>query len=304
VNLLLIGGTQFVGRAVASEAMSRGHHVTVFHRGVAPASGLDGAVVIKGDRDSDLSALESGEWDATVDVCAYRPHQVDLVADALGGRGGHHAFISTVSVYAGDIAPSGDETSRFVDLDALSGLDLATCEITDAAYGPLKVLAEQRVHARYTDPLIIRPTYVLGPRDYTMRFPTWIQRIADGGVVEVPLPSDVAFQYIDVADQAQFIVDLLERRTSGIFNTAAPSITFEQMINTVAAVVGGPDLELRWVDGADSDAESGRYPLWSGTRSETVLQIDASAAFALGLTCRPLAETARETLDWLNSQPS
>ena len=302
MKVLLIGGTQFVGRAIAVEALSRGHHVTVLHRGVSTASGLDGAVVVTGDRDSDLSALASGEWDATVDVCGYRPHQVDLVADALGGRGGIHTFISTVSVYADDIAPGGDESSRFADLDVLSGLDVATCEITGETYGPLKVLAEQRVHARYNEALIIRPTYVIGPRDYTMRFPTWVQRCADGGVVEVPLPSDVAFQYIDAADQAQFIVDQLERRTSGTFNTAAPSVPFEQMIATLAAVVGGPDLELRWVEATDADAESGRFPLWSGSRSEAVLQIDASAAVALGLTCRPLAESARETLDWLISR--
>ena len=301
MRLLLIGGTQFVGRAITGEALSRGHEVPIFHRGLSSSTGLDGAHSILGDRDIDLSGLSDGEWDATIDVCAYRPHQIDLLADALDGRGGRHTFISTVSVYADDIAPGGDESSRLVALDALEGLDSATCEITGATYGPLKVLAEQRVDARYSDPLIIRPTYVIGPFDHTMRFPTWVQRVAAGGVVEIPEASDVAFQYVDAADQARFIVDQVEQGTAGAFTTAAPPIPFAQMLDTLAETLGGPNLQLHPVDATLDDAESGRFPLWSGPQSEAVLQMDSGAAVSRGLTFRPLAESGRATLDWLNS---
>ena len=302
MRILLIGGTQFVGRAIAAEALARGHEVTVFHRGTNPADGLDGALVIHGDRDTDLSGLAAGEWDATVDVCAYRPGQVDSLAAALGTRGGRHVFISTVSVYAEDIAPNCDESARLVSLDALSGLDTDTCDITNEAYGPLKVLCEQRIGALHPDALVIRPTYVVGPRDHTMRFPAWVERIAAGGVVDAPEPRDNALQYIDARDQGTFVVDLLEQGVSGTFHTAAPPTTFGEMIDTLAAAVGGPDLEIRWVQPPPADAESGKYPLWSGLLSDSVLQMDPGAALGAGLSHRPLAQTATDTLAWLGAR--
>ena len=287
---------------MAVEALSRNHDVTIFHRGVSPATVLDGADFIHGDRDQDLAGLAAGSWDATIDVCGYRPHQIDLLADTLDGRGGQHTFISTVSVYADDIAPGGDESSPLVSLDALAGLDPVTCDITGATYGPLKVMAEQRVHARYDDPLVIRPTYIIGPYDHTMRFPTWVERIAHGGVVDIPAASHVAVQYIDAADQARFVIDQLEAAVTGTFTTAAPPIPFIQMLNTLADTIGGPSLRLQPVEASLADAESGRFLLWTGPEPEGVLQMSTAAAVSRGLTIRPLAQTARATLEWLNSR--
>lgn len=301
MRILMIGGTQFVGRAMAEEALARGHDVTLFHRGVSAPAGLDGTTSIHGDRDVDLSGLANGRWDATIDVCAYRPGQVDALAAALETRGGRHVFISTVSVYADDIAPNSDEDAPLASLAPIDGHDHATCDIDGATYGPLKVVCEQRVSAHYDNPVMIRPTYVFGPRDNTMRFPTWVQHFADGGIVDVPLPRDSSMQYIDSRDLASFTIDLIERDVTGTFHTAAPPTTFGAMVDDVAAAIGADDLQLNWVVADAALAETGEYPLWAGPEPAGQLQVDPAAAIAAGLTFRPLAQTARDTLEWVRT---
>ena len=98
--VLVIGGTRFVGRHFVDQAVARGHDVTVFHRGRTGTDLFPDLDHRMGDRDTDLSTLAEGEWDATVDTCAYLPRQVHTLADVLGDRGGHHLLVSSVSAYA------------------------------------------------------------------------------------------------------------------------------------------------------------------------------------------------------------
>jgi len=300
MRILFIGGTRFVGLAIAREAIARGHDVTVFHRGTTIPDGLDGAEFLRGDRDGDTSALRGERvWDATIDVCAYRPHQVDRLAADLGERGGKHVFISTVSVYDQSIPAGCDETAPLASLEPLVGLDTATCEMTGERYGPLKVMCEQRVRALYVDALVIRPTYVIGPDDYTMRFPTWVQRISEGGVVQAPLPRENPMQYVDARDQAQFIISLLERGASGNFHTPVPAVTFESMLTTIVEAIGGADTTVEWVHPDESALQPLDFPLWAGPEPVGMMAMDPSAAIAAGLTFRPLAQTVRDTAEWL-----
>lgn len=304
MRLLLIGGTRFVGLAIAREALARGHEVTIFHRGKTVPVGLEGAQFLSGDRDADTSALTGGEdaqagWDATIDVCAYRPQQVDRLFAALGPRGGRHVFISTVSVYDPAIPSGCDESAPLADTSVLDDLDTETCDITGETYGALKVLCERQVCEHYENPLIIRPTYVIGPDDYTMRFPAWVERIAAGGVVQAPLPRENPFQYVDARDQAKFIVSLLEAGTTGTFHTPAPTVTFEEMLQSIAAAVGAADtnVEFDWVSATEEDAA--RFPLWGGNEPVGMMAMDSTAAVSAGLKFRPLAESARDTYVWL-----
>src|SRR5215207_5972937 len=107
MRILIIGGTRFVGHAMAEAAFAAGHDVTLLHRNATDE--LPGATHLLADRNGDLSVLADGTWDATIDVCAYVPGQVASIHDALGDRGGHHVFVSTVSVYADQDAAGADE---------------------------------------------------------------------------------------------------------------------------------------------------------------------------------------------------
>ncbi|HPV80926.1 MAG TPA: NAD-dependent epimerase/dehydratase family protein, partial [Dermatophilaceae bacterium] len=68
LKLLVLGGTAFLGRAIAGYAVAQGHEVTCLARGSAPAP--TGARLVVGDRDRDdtFEALADDAWDAVIDV--------------------------------------------------------------------------------------------------------------------------------------------------------------------------------------------------------------------------------------------
>src|SRR5215472_13250883 len=175
MRILIIGGTAFVGRHITEAALAAGHDVTVFHRGKTGAGLFPEATHLTGDRNSDLSALATGRWDATVDVSCYLPRQARSLAAALGDRGGRHTFISSTSAYRTPAAPGFTESAALAVLS-----DPDTEEVTDQTYGGLKVACERAVTEIYgaAQTTIVRPTYVIGPFDRSGRFTSWVERIA------------------------------------------------------------------------------------------------------------------------------
>jgi 2'-hydroxyisoflavone reductase len=302
MRILVVGGTRFVGRHIVASALARGHEVTIFHRGSSGLGLFPEAEHVLGDRHHDLSLLAGRDFDATVDVCAYVPREVDELAAALGGRGGRHLFISTVSVYAPPPGPGLTEDAELVTLD-----DPTTETVTNTTYGGLKVLCEQAAARAYGPALlVIRPTYVVGPDDHTWRFPAWVRRIAAGGEVLCPGPADVPMQVIDARDQAEFALHLLELAgAGGTYHAASPRPPFSlgDLLEATAEVVAPPGTRLSWLDpdflqaeGLDDQA----FPFWApGEPDGDVLAADPSAAYAAGLVIRPLAETIADTAAWV-----
>ncbi len=244
MRILVVGGTRFVGRHLVEQARSRGHEVTLFHRGRTGMDLFPGVEHRVGDRDTDLSALADGRWDATVDTCAYVPRQVHGLADALGGRGGRHLLVSSVSVYAPPAGPGIDEDAPLLELD-----DPATEVVTAETYGGLKVLCERAAGERHgPTTLLVRPSYVVGPHDHTWRFPWWLDRFARGGDVVVPGPRDAPAQLVDARDLGEWMVKLLEDGRAGAYHAAAPAFTWRDQIETVAAAAAPPGTTITWVE--------------------------------------------------------
>jgi 2'-hydroxyisoflavone reductase len=302
MKVLFIGGTRFVGLAMAREAQRRGHQVELFHRGNSAAD-LPGVRHLIGDRGGDMAALAQGHWDAVIDTCGYRPHELRRVAEALQGRGGSYVFISSISVYAEDVPAHSDETAPRADTTALPHDRLHSVPIDAATYGPLKALCEDEAIALHHRALIIRPTYVIGPDDYTRRFPQWVQRIAAGGEVLAPEPRDEPIQYIDARDLAAFVIGALERGVAGTFNLAGPGrpFSFGMLLETLVASVGPAGTWLHWILQAQAEAAAQAYPLWGGGSYSGLGAVSTQAARAQGLVCRPLADSARDVLAWLNT---
>jgi 2'-hydroxyisoflavone reductase len=308
MQILVLGGTRFVGRHIVESALRRGHDVTVFHRGSSGPELFPEAEHILGDRATDLGRLAGRQWDATVDVCGYFPRQVNELATALDGRGGQHVFISSVSVYAPPPGPGITEDAELIEL-----ADPTTEVVTDQTYGGLKVLCERAAADAYgADLLVVRPTYVVGPHDHTWRFPTWVRRIAAGGEVLCPGPADTPQQVIDARDQGDFVVHLLEGgggargSAGGTFHTVSPRPPFSigDLLSATADVVAPAGTTLRWVDGDRLVAEgldSTAFPFWEPEfLDEADLNaVDPSAAYAAGLTPRPLADTIADTAAWV-----
>ena len=300
MRILMIGGTRFIGRHVVLAALAAGHEVSLFHRGRTGPELFPELDHRLGDRDSDLSALADGEWDATVDMCAYVPRQVQSLADTLGTRGGHHLLVSSVSAYAAPDGPGFTEDAPLAELD-----DPTVEEVTNETYGGLKVLCERAAVDRHgPGTLLVRPTYVVGPDDYTWRFPWWVTRLAQGGEVLAPGPSDAPAQVIDVRDMAAWMVSLLEQDAAGAFHAVSPQpvFTWQQELEAIADAVAPDGTTLTWVDESfvrDAGLPEGTFPLWGGDDPDRWMSAaDPAKAYSTGLSPRPFADTVTDTLAW------
>lgn len=291
MKLLFIGGTRFVGLAMAREAIARGHEVSIFHRSEKIPTGTETAIHLKGDRAKDFTNLQSGTWDAVIDVCGYRPHEIHALYDVFAGRISKYVFISTVSVYADDIALGLDETANLADVAILEDKELITVPIDGETYGPLKVLCEAAVREHYKDNLIIRPTYVIGPDDYTNRFHSWVRKFLSDDVVEVPKNLDTTLQYIDVRDLANFTIDAIEKDLQGDFHVCENATKFSNAVDEIRATTKSKS-QLKQVDSEDES----QFPMWAPADTG-VLAMNPAKAKAAGLTNRPLAQSIRDIIE-------
>ncbi|MEU9169247.1 SDR family oxidoreductase [Streptomyces sp. NPDC048420] len=301
MRLLLLGGTEFVGRAVAEAALGRGWDVTVFHRGLhTPVAGVR---ALHGDRTAPdgLTALaEGGEWDLVVDTWSAAPRAVQDAARLLRDRADRYAYVSSRSVYtwpqpAGHTedapvvegAPDADQTDYAQDK---RGGELAALD----AFGADRSL-------------FVRAGLILGPYENIGRLPWWLGRIARGGPVLAPGPRDLPLQYIDVRDLAEWMLEAAVTGRSGPYNLVSPPghTTMGELLDACVAVTGS-DAELRWTD-PDTVLDAGIVP-WTGlpvwvppdTDLHTTLHgADTSRAAAAGLRCRPVTETVADTWRWL-----
>jgi 2'-hydroxyisoflavone reductase len=292
MRILVIGGTRLLGRHVVQAALDRGHDVTMFNRGQTDPGAFPAATHLTGDRDGDLGALATGEWDATIDVCAYVHRQVRTLHEALGNRGGHYTFVSTISVYGEDVAESGfTEDTPLLEPDWGDVLEMAK-------YGELKVACEH-VAAAHADNglLIIRPGYVVGPYDYTERFTHWIRAVAAGQPFDAPA-ADQPLQCIDGRDLAAFTIGSVEAGLSEVFNVTAPQSppTFAEVLATIALALGVELPEINWADPADDSEE---LPLSAAPPWWPMMRASLSKATAAGLRWRPLEDTVRDTASYI-----
>jgi 2'-hydroxyisoflavone reductase len=306
MRILFVGGTRFVGRAMAEAAIDAGHEVTLLHRGHSDEPAFDGVEQLRADRNEDLTVLEDREFDATIDVCAYVPRHVTSLAEALDGRGGHHVFISTMSVYADTDKPGLGEDAELVRLP-----DSNAEEVTGETYGGLKVRCEEAAQSAYDDDAltIVRPTYVVGPHDHTGRFTWWVRRIARGGEVLAPGPPDAPIQVIDARDQANWVMSLTEQGKAGIYNSVSPTppFGFGDLLDATVRAVGPSDTQLTWADGPWLSQQGENHqslPLWTEGSHEWTLAADPAHSLSSGLSPRPLTQTVADTWDWIQqAQP-
>jgi 2'-hydroxyisoflavone reductase len=296
MRVLIVGGTRFVGWHITAAALRAGHQVALLHRGSSSEPVFTEAEHLLADRNGDLSVLDGRSFDAVVDVSAYLPRQVEALAKALGPDAGRYIFISSVSAYDKPDAAGYDEDSALLAVP-----DPLPDKVTNESYGPLKVACEQTARELFgPTTTIVRPTYVVGPRDHTGRFDYWVRRIAEGGRVLAPGDPAAPIQVIDARDQANFVVRLLGTEGGETFHTVSPPppFTFREMLETIVSVVGPLRTELVWVDNDFLTAEGvdgEMLPLWSSDPSELLLDTASPArAYAAGLAPRPLVDTVLE----------
>jgi len=299
MDLLILGGTGFLGRHLVEAALADGHRPTLFNRGLSEPGLFPEIEKIEGDREGDLSPLSGRRWDAVIDTCGYMPRVVRASAGLLAGAVDHYTFVSSISVYSDDIEPGADEEAPVRELS-----DPTVEEVTGETYGGLKVLCEQAAEEEMPGRVLnVRPCLISGPHDPTDRFTYWPRRISAGGEVLVPDHPERNVQYIDVRDLASWIVKMSGERQTGTYNATGPAYELQmgRMLEECEAV-SGTDAEFVWVS-EDFLEENGvepftELPLWVPREDAALLAIDCGRAIEAGLTFRPLAETIKDVLDW------
>lgn len=298
MNLLILGGTKFVGRHITSTALMRGHHVTLFNRGQTNANLFPTAEKVTGNRDGGLDVLRGRKWDAVIDVNGYLPRVVGASAQLLESSVDRYIFVSTISVFADFTKPGQNEDSPLARLK-----DPKTEVIDGETYGGLKVACEHAVQKAFPDgALILRPGYVVGPYDHTDRMTAWWRRITRGGEMLAPGNPDAPIQFIDGRDLAAFVVDMTERHATGIYNLNGLGARFSwgECFEQVLAATG-TDTALTWVDEEflrRQNLEGGELPMFAHSEDAGIFTFNNHKAIAAGLHFRPVAETIRDTLLW------
>ncbi|MEU4732192.1 NAD-dependent epimerase/dehydratase family protein [Streptomyces sp. NPDC023588] len=300
MKLLMLGGTEFVGRAITEDALARGWEVTVFHRGHHGPP--PGATALHGDRTAPggLDALATGEWDLVVDTWGGAPTAVRDSARLLGDRAAHYAYVSSRSVYAYPARAGLDEDGPLVEGSPDAG---------STAYAEDKRGAEIAALDAFGDrALLVRAGLVLGPYENVGRLPWWLNRTARGGPVLAPGPRELPLQYIDVRDLARWTLDAAAAGRGGAYNLVSPvgHATLGGLLDACVATTGG-GAELRWTDPALLEGAGVQpwteLPIWvrEGETYDHMFGGDVSKALAAGLTCRPVEETVADTWEWLRT---
>ena len=314
LNILILGGTGFTGPFQVEYALKRGHKVTLFNRGKRPSPQWPAAVEqLHGDRNTgDLAALKGRTWDVCIDNPTSLPFWVRDAGQVLKGNVGHYLFISTISVYADGSKPGINENSplaQYKGKDAMAETQQTLRADIENLYGPLKALSEAEAHKQFgKNVTIVRPGYIVGPRDETDRFTYWPHRVAQGGEILVPGDGNDPIQIIDGRDLGEWMIRLAEAGTTGTFNACGPDypLSMDAMLYGCQAVTGG-GMTLTHVSPAFLDEQQVGLPIWVPSKDNPYAGYGAVSnerAIAAGLTFRPLATTVQDLLAWFHSLPA
>lgn len=298
--MLILGGTRFLGRNLVEAAIGKGYEITIFTRGKTNPHLFPEVEHLKGDRDSELKHLQGRRWDVVVDTCGYVPRVVKKSAALLADSVEHYTFISSINAYADLSKPGIDEGSPLATID-----DKTVEEVTGETYGPLKVLCEKEAEqAMPRRVLVLRCGLIVGPHDPSDRFTYWPIRISKGGEVLVPSPPDRQLQFVDVRDLAEFVLGMVERRRTGIFNITGPAhpLTMRDFLEKCNEVTGHTAC-LTWVSERFIVENEAIMPVWVPQGWAGMFQVNCEKAIAAGLNFRPLDDTIRDTLTWHATRP-
>ena len=306
LRILILGGTGFIGPYQVQYAIDRGHTVSLFNRGKTNPQLFPSVEKLVGDRTGDLESLKGREWDIVIDNSATDPTWVERSASLLQKSVKRYCFVSTRSVYF--------DTSRIpmtIDAPVCTPENTPTEVGKPPSYCLAKALSEATVRRYFGErTLIVRPSLIVGPGDLTDRFTYWPVRIERGGEILAPGDGTDPVQIVDARDLCEWMIRLAEMGTTGTYNGLGPKTPrlFSELLHGIKAVTTS-DATFTWIDtdflAAHQVLPYQEMPVWMPARNgkQGFGRFDISREVALGLTFRPLAVTARDTLDYYRAQP-
>lgn len=311
LRILILGGTAFLGPAQVEYALARGHTVSIFNRGRTNPHLFPEVEKLVGDRaEPDYSALEGRKWDAVIDNSANVASWVIDAAPLLKDRVGRYLFVSSISAHKDNSIIGQDENGPVFSQEEYDEA-IASEAPFGAAFGPNKAQAERETFKAFGDRgIVVRPGLIVGPMDRSGRFTYWPVRIDRGGEVVAPGDGTDLAQIVDVRDLGRFMIHLVEQEASGTYLATGPEspLTMAGMLYGIRAITSTP-VRITWVEAAFlQEMEVGAWmemPVWVYPSPDTAgfSAYDCTKAISAGLSFRPLAETARDTLEWWKSLP-
>lgn len=306
-SLLILGGTGFIGPHLTDAALARGWRVTHFNRGKRDPDGVPGVETLIGDRKGQLDSLRGRKWDAVIDDTGYIPKFCKMSADLLGPNVGHAVFVSSISAYADFLQPRDESAPTGILKDPLVE------QVTNETYGPMKAACERATLEAFSGrSCVVRPGYIVGPKDGNDRFPFWPVRYARGGEMLVPGTPDDPIQIIDARDLAAWMLSLVEARATGIYNAVSPARMFamRDLMDACKRTVPEAQTRLTWVPEEFltqhwTKDEMG-VPPWAPMKGDEpgFSLTPGERAKQTGLRIRPIYESMRDTFEWYQTTSS
>ena len=298
-DVLILGGTGWLGGRVATAWLDAGASVTCLARGARDAP--YGGRLVRADRTAPgaYDEVRTRDWDEVVDVSSRAAH-VAAAAGALRESARHFTYVSSVSVYARDDEPGADERAALAD--PADPADPGA----DGDYAGQKAAAEDAVRAAFSHRgAIVRPGLIVGPGDPTDRFGYWPARFTLAGAEPVLVPDepDARVQVIDVDDLAAFIVAIGRAGFTGAVNAVGASVPLGEVLrlareasgHTGDLVAASPEALL--AHGVGYWAGPRSLPLWLPAEATGFATRSNATYRLLGGALRPLDETIARTLD-------
>ncbi len=311
LNILILGGTGFLGPHQVASAIKRGHKVTTFTRGKTEPSTnkelFDKVEMLTGDRESDLTALQDREWDVVIDNSGRKVEWTDKTAELLKETCGLYMYVSSVSVYYPYYTENVKEDQALV-LEMPEKLDDEN-ESYLYDYGIMKANSELATIKHFGEDrsIIVRPTFIIGPGDNTNRFIHWPLRLSQGGDILVPGKKSDQVQYIDARDLAAWMISLAENKQAGTYNGVGPTQkkTMEEFIVEAQSAF---EVENNLIHIEDyeflEENKLGFIVPWLISEDKFLgcSKANNDKAIATGLKSRPISETTKDTYDWWVSE--
>ena len=298
-QLLILGGSAFVGRALASQGLTMGFAVTTYNRGQTGLP-VPGVTTLHGDRHDPASLLQLAdrEWDLVIDTWSGAPRVVLTSAEMLRDHAAFYAYVSSESVYTPPPPLGATESADTVP---------ARPDAEDGDYPERKRGAEIAVEQTFPGRMLLaRAGTILGPFENVGRLTWWLSRMALGGEILCPGPRENALQYIDARDLARFVIAAATAGCTGAFNTVSRKghATMGSLLEACRATSGAKDAVLTWLDPlavARAEIEPwDELPIWipPGHEYSGMHDADVERAHTAGLRCRPVIETVSDTWRW------
>ncbi|MBC8086394.1 MAG: NAD-dependent epimerase/dehydratase family protein [Phycisphaerae bacterium] len=310
LNILVLGGTGFIGPHLVRRLVERGHTVSIFSRGRREADLPASVQRLIGDRDvkdaagqvvGNYESLKGKKWDVVFDDTATNPVWVRQATALMKDATPLYVHVSSTGVFY---------PYRTTNIGEDTKVRMSMTEESADQFGVNKANCEQVVRDVFgKGAIIVRPTYIVGPGDTSDRFTYWPVRLNRGGDVLAPGKNTDPSQFVDVRDLAAFMIKLVEDKRGGTYNVAGPRerLTFARFIDEAKKAVG-PDAKITWVDDYEFlKAQKLEFACpWGLPEGNELgqMSIDNRRAVAAGLSFRPIGETVKDTLTWWNSLPA